>query len=121
MTITEAIRQLDSLLHNTYTQQEKLQWLSQLDAMVRDVLAAYEETPPAFADYAQTTDPQTQLLIPAPYDEAYLRWLEAQIHYHNGEYQKYNNAITLFNNAFVGFQNHYRRTHMPKGSRLRYF
>ena len=121
MTITEAIRQLDGLLHNTYTQQEKLKWLSWADAMILEILEDYEDAPEAFTDYGADTDPTTVLLLPEPYDEAYLRWMEAQIHYHNGEYQKYNNAISLFNNALAGFQKHYRRTHMPKGERLQYF
>ena len=35
MKISEAINQLDELKHNTYTQSNKVQWLSRLDAMVK--------------------------------------------------------------------------------------
>ena len=41
--------------------------------------------------------------------------------YHNGEYGKYNNAMDMFQAAYRGFENYYNRTHMPKGSKIKYF
>ena len=66
-----------------------------------------------FNGYDDSTDLNAELLVPAPHDEMYLRWMEAQIHYHNGEYDKYNNAIIMFNTAFEAFQAYYTRSHMP--------
>ena len=66
-----------------------------------------------FTGYNEDTDPQTELLVPAPYDEVYLRWMEAQIDYHNGEYDKYNNAIIMFNAAFEAYAAYYNQHHMP--------
>ena len=43
----------------------------------------------------------------------YIRWLEAQIHYTNGEYNKYNNAIIMFNTQFESYESYYTRNHMP--------
>ena len=73
-----------------------------------------------FYGYDIDLDMETELLVPAPYDEMYLRWLEAMIDYHNGEDERYNNAITLFNNAFDGYKKYYTRNHMPleKGKRF---
>ena len=67
----------------------------------------------SFAGYDDTTDLNTELLIPAPFDEAYLRWMEAQIDYHNGEIDKYNISITMFNTEFEAFANWYHRNHLP--------
>ena len=36
-------------------------------------------------------------------------------------YEKYNNAIDMFNTAFTSYQNHYNRTHKPKGQKFKYF
>ena len=123
MKIIEAINGSDALLHNTYGQSDKVKWLSRMDAMVKkhviDTHEGGEEI--TFSGYDDDTDLQTELLVPAPYDEAYLRWMEAQIHYHNGEYDKYNNAIEMFNTAYEGFKNYYNRTHMPKGTKLKFF
>ncbi len=123
MKIIEAINRIDSLKHNTYTEADKVAWLSRLDAMVKTHIIDTHEggDDVIFTWYDDSTDPQTELLVPAPYDEVYLRWMEAQIDYHNGEYDKYNNAIDMFHAAYEGYQNYYNRTHMPKGKKFKYF
>ena len=122
MTIIEAINRIDALKHNTYTREEKVEWLSRLDAMVKKfIIDTHEGDEVTFTGYDDNTDINTELLVPAPFDEVYLRWMEAQIDYHNGEYEKYNNAIDMYNTAFNGYQNHYNRTHMPKGKGFKYF
>ena len=123
MKIIEAINGIDSLNHNTYTESDKVQWLSRVDWMVKkhiiDTHEGAEEV--TFTGYDDMTDPNTELLVPAPHDELYLRWMEAQIHYHNGEYGKYNNAIDMFNTTYEDYKRHYNRTHMPKGKQFKYF
>ena len=123
MKIIEAINRIDSLKHNTYTQSDKLAWLSRLDSMVKKhIIDTHEGSEDVtFTGYDDSTDLQTELLIPAPYDEVYLRWMEAQIDYYNGEYEKYNNASDLFNTAYNDFKNHYNRTHKPKGKKFKFF
>ena len=115
MTIAEVISKVDALKPNTYTTEDKIGWLSSLDARVKSqIIDAHERNDPIFFyGYDGILDQETELLVPAPYDEMYLRWLEAQIDYHNGEDDRYNNAITLFNNAYEGYKKHYTRTHMP--------
>jgi hypothetical protein len=123
MTIIEAISRVDALKHNTYTQTDKVQWLSRLDWMVKkhiiDTHEGAEEI--TFTGYDDLTDMNTELLVPAPYEEMYLRWMEAKIDYHNGEYGKYNNSIEMFNTDYEDFQNYYNRTHMPIGKSMKYF
>lgn len=122
MKIIEAITRLDSLKQNTYTQADKVEWLSRLDWMVkRVILDTHEGEEIPFTGYDDTTDQKTELLIPAPYDAVYLRWMEAQIDYHNGEYDKYNNAIDTFDKEFNDYKNYYNRTHMPKGKSIKFF
>ncbi len=115
MTIIEAINSLDALKFNTYTQPEKVDWLSRLDTMVKKQIIDTHEGGEAvsFQGYNADTPMETVLLVPAPYDEMYLRWMEAQIDYHNGEYDKYNNAIILFNSAFESYAAYYNQNHKP--------
>lgn len=115
MTIIEAINRLDDLTFNTYSQNDKVAWLSTLDSSVKQQIIDTHEGADAisFSGYTDDTPLETVLLVPAPYDEVYLRWMEAQIHYHNGEYGKYNNAIIMYNTAFETYQSYYNRTHMP--------
>lgn len=123
MKISEAISRLDSLKHNTYTQSDKVAWLSRLDAMVKkQIIDTHEGADEVtFTGYDDSTDLQTELLIPEPFDEVYLRWMEAQIDYTNGEYSKYNNSIDMFHTSYNAYANHYNRTHMPKGNKFKFF
>jgi hypothetical protein len=73
-----------------------------------------------FNGYDENTDGDTVLLVPSPYDEIYLRWLEAMIDYNNGEYDKYNSAIQLYNTMYRGFANYYTRTHRPVANYKRF-
>ena len=123
MKIIEAINRIDALKHNTYSQPDKVNWLSRVDHMVkRHIIDTHEGAEECtFTGYDENTDLQTELLVPAPYDDLYLRWMEAMIDYHNGEYGKYNNSMELFNTSYNAYQNEYNRTHMPKGKSIRYF
>lgn len=121
MKIYEVIDQLDALKANAYKREQKIRWLSVLDGRIHgEVFCAHEGEVPAFAGYNELTPVDTELLVPHPYDEVYLRWLEAQIDYHNGEYKKYNNSMAMFEAAFDAFRNHYRKNHKPKGAGCRF-
>ena len=122
MTIAEVISKVDALKPNTYSIEDKLGWLSTLDTRIMtQIIEAHEQTEPIhFYGYDDPEDLGIDLLVPAPYDEMYLRWLEAMIDYHNSEDDRYNNAIILFNNAYEGYKTHYTRTHMPKSSGSRF-
>ena len=115
MTISDVISKVDTLKPNTYTTEDKVGWLSNLDSRVKSqIIDAHENNNAiSFYGYDSTCDLETDLLVPAPYDEMYLRWLEAMIDYHNSEDERYNNAIMLFNNAYEGYKKYYTRTHMP--------
>lgn len=123
MKIIEAINRIDALKRNTYSQPDKVQWLSRVDYMVkRHIIDTHEGAEEVtFTGYDSATDLNTELLVPAPYDELYLRWMEAMIDFHNGEYGKYNNAVDMFNTSYSNYQNYYNRTHMPKGKQFQYF
>lgn len=78
--------------------------------------------------YAQGTidtfpagEPVFELFAESPYDEVYLRWLEAQIDYANGEIERYNNSIAAFNHAYSAFERFYNRTHLPLGCKRKFF
>lgn len=116
MTIRDAITRIDALKFNTYSDIDKVEWLSRLDNSIKlQVIDAHEGGEDVvFTGYDDRTDMDTQLLVPSPFDEIYLRWMEAQIDYHNGEYDKFNASIIMYNTAFEAFANYYKRTHMPR-------
>ena len=121
MKIIEAINKIDELKFNAFSQDQKVGWLSRLDTMVKtQIMDAHEGGDVAFSGYNSDTDLHTELLVGAPFDEIYLRWMEAQIDYYNGEIKKYNISMSMFNTEYEAFENWYRRNHKPKGSGQRF-
>ena len=123
MTIIEAVASIDAFKPNNYTQPEKVKWLSRLDGMIKtEIIDTHEGGEDiAFEGYTDETPEETVLIVAAPYDEVYIRWLEAQIDYANGEYGRYNNSMTMFNTSYSAFRNYWNRTHMPLGKQRKFF
>jgi len=123
MTIMGAINHIDAVKPNGYTQDDKIRWLSILDGTVKtEIIDTHEGSESVtFRPYSESTPLVTELLIPAPYDDVYIKWLEAQIDYASGEYDKYNNSITMYNAAYAAFEKHYHRTHKPITKKFTHF
>ena len=116
MTIIDAIGQINNLKQNTYSQNQKIDWLSRLEALVKLLVIDTHEGGESitFDGFTPETDLNTRLIMPEPFDQAYIYWLEAQIHYANEDIDMYNSAITMFNTAFDSFKAYYKQTHVPK-------
>lgn len=123
MTIMEALHRIDTLKPNTHAQTEKIKWLSTLDGIIKTEIIDNHEGAEnvVFNGYTADTPLMTELLVPAPYDEIYLFWLESKIDYWNGEVGKYNNSISMYNEAYSTFARYYNRMHMPKGKKFKFF
>ena len=123
MTIIEAINKIDSFKPNSYTQDDKIAWLSELDGIIKaEIIDTHEGSEDVtFNGYEVDMALDTSMLVPAPYDDIYLKWLEAKIDYLNGELAKYNNSMTMYNSAYSVFERYYNRTHMPIGKSIKFF
>lgn len=118
MTIEQAIQKLDEQTHNTYTREQKIAWLSELDGMVHTLLLGNSG---GFSGYADQTPTHVRLLVSAPFDQIYLYWLEAKVHYLQAEYERYNNANALFQQAWQRYADHCLRSgQVPEGDRQFY-
>ena len=92
VTAKQVLDRVDALAPNGYERAEKLRWLAQAEGFVlREIGRQTGELP----EMAETT----VLTAPAPYDEMYRHYVEAQIHYANGETARYNSAGSLWNNC----------------------
>lgn len=122
MTIIEAINRVDTVKPNSYKQPEKIKWLSELDGLIKkEIIDTHEGGENVtFSGYTDEVDLATVLLVPAPYDEIYIRYLETQIDYANNEYNKYNNSMAGYNTAYVTFERFYNREHKPRSNGQRF-
>jgi hypothetical protein len=123
MTIIEAIHGINTVKPNSYDQALKVKWLSTLDGIIkRETIDTHEGSEDVvFNGYTEDSNPLTELLVPAPYDDIYIRYLEMQIDYANGEYGKYNNSRVMYNETYSAFKRYYNRIHMPKGKNFKFF
>ena len=122
MKIIEAIQKVDALKPNNYSQEDKIEWLSTLDGIIkREIIDTHEGGEAIVFNGYDMSSLETELLIPAPYDDIYIKWLEAQINYNIGEIGKYNNSMTMYNSAYSTYERYYNRKHMPIGKKFKYF
>ena len=86
-----------------------LDWLNQLEGQILHeifLLALSEITP-----YATT--PTEALAAPYPYDGIYLLWMEAQVDFANGEYERYTNTMQRYNTAWDDLARHIAKCIRP--------
>lgn len=123
MTIIEAIHAIDSVKPNSYSQSDKIRWLSTLDGLVKiEIIDTHEGAENVtFTGYNDSTPLDTELLIKAPHDKIYVSWLQSQIDYANEETAKYNNSSAVYNHSYSEYENYYNRTHMPVSKKRKYF
>ncbi len=114
MKIEEAIQRFDALVYNDFSREEKVRWLSQLDGTIKKRLidTHRQPEPVVWKPYGVDTDPETtELLVPEPFDELYMVYLEMQVYRYMQEYGKYNNGAMLFNELFHRYACQYAQTH----------
>ena len=111
MTIYEAITASQDLTGAIIDDSTMVRWLSDVDGKLTvDFFKEYNWE--AYTDSDKgTAESSKELIVPHPWDELYVFYLEAMTYYTNGEYDRYNNAMTMFNNALTEYKKYYRRTH----------
>lgn len=104
MNIEKIINKLDYLYPNTYEYEDKKHWIEELEKRIEnEILNTHEGK----------EEKENSLYADSPYSEIYIYYLQAQIDNHNGEYDRYNNHITLFNEMYADYESWYHRNHMP--------
>lgn len=111
MTPNKAIGIVDKLKPNSYSDEDKLRWINELDGMVQRLVFQEEN----IKEYSYPKDMDKELLISAPFDDCYTLFLEAKIDYYNREYANYNNSATMFEAQYNEYKKAYIREHQAKG------
>ena len=137
MTPNKAIETVDRLKPNSYSEEDKLRWINELDGNVKLLVfqwdekykkeveaqykneeiteEAYNEIINKMKPYAYPDDMDTELLIPAPFEDVYALYIEAQIDYYNREYANYNNSAMMFEARYSEYRKAYIREHAVRG------
>ena len=102
MTIQQALDKADEMRANTMSRKLKLSFLNKCEQMVWIEIIMkhfHTEAEAQKPEIDETTDPDTALLIPAPYDDLYWLYLCSEIDYQNQEMDKYNNDRARYEHA----------------------
>lgn len=109
MTISEAISQTRKLSGNAVDDNTMCRWLSELDGrLMMDFYKGSE-----WMAYALPQDADHELLVPFPWDELYVHYLEAMVYYSNGEYERYRNSYEMYNKKELDYRQWYARNQLP--------
>lgn len=110
MTPNKAIEYVDKVKVNAYGDEEKLQWIYELEGMVKRLVMQDKES----VQLAYPDAMDQELLVPHPFDSIYALYLEAMIDYRNKEYTSYNNSMLMFNSKFDEYRKAYIRENKPE-------
>lgn len=111
-TPNKIIEYVDKVKPNAYGDEEKFQWLCEVDGMVKRLVMQEEES----VQISYPDDMDSQLLVPHPFDVVYALYLQGMIDLANKEYNSYNNTMMVFNTKFDEYKKAYLREHMPKSA-----
>ena len=144
MKVQEALDRIDSIKPNMVPPEIKVQWLSELDDVIRrEIIQEHYDGPrpphhhhhhhhwpgnpleqhPHHHEKPMPEEEKQQycaerrdeeLLVPFPYDKLYQYYLAMQIDIVTAEIEKYNTDSQLFQAAYVEYQDWYNRHYYPR-------
>lgn len=137
MTPNNAIEKVDRLKPNSYSEEDKLGWINELEGMVKRLVFQWDEkylkeietqyengdiSEEEYNEIIRKTKPlvcpddlETELLVPDPFEDIYTLFLEAKIDYYNREYGNYNNSAMMFEAQYNEFKKDYIRHNRARG------
>ncbi len=110
-TLKQIIEEVDTIKPNAFSPEQKVAWLNSLEGRIQtDIWLRFSRE---MAPYDWKIDQNTQVLIEPPHDDIYGVWLQAQIDFANGEYDKYQNTMAVYNALWGDYLRYFARTYEP--------
>lgn len=121
MTVNEAVELVDKLKPNAYDRKEKVRWLSELEGQItEEILNPIKGGSVAMEPLDPEADGDTELIAEGTYADLYVKYLCAQVDYHNGDWSRYNNSAAMYQASWDLYAAHMRRRHKPEaGAKIR--
>ena len=117
VTIASVLAELDHLKPSGYTADDKVKWLSHVEARILEELLSwhqgFEEVTFDGYTYDPETAPATELLVQGAYSDVYVKYLISMIDFHNNEIMRYNNSSAGFNHVWAELAAWVNRTYVP--------
>lgn len=134
-TVAQIIEQYNTERPNQVDDALKVIWLRKLERMIiNEVLISHEHNledeqrielkvsgsvlvvtgAGSFEEHIDSFDLDSYLLVPEPYDDLYIYYLDQRIALNNNDKVRYNMASAQYNNALLTYQQYVNRTYQTK-------
>jgi hypothetical protein len=107
MTVYEAIANVKDMKHNACSDESLNAMINACEAMIQRELML--TIPDEIVQYAWPDDRDKELILPKPYDMAYVYYVKMMIEFQQGEYEDYNNTKMMFDEHYKGAQAYYNK------------
>lgn len=132
MTVAGIIEQYNNERPNQVDDSTKLNWLKKLEKMIiNEVIISHEHdlednskltltvsgstlhitNAGSLTHHIDSFDMDSDLLVPEPYDDLYIYFLDQRIALQNNDKTRFNTATTMYNNALLQYQQYFNRTY----------
>lgn len=135
MTVVGIIEQFNTERPNQVDDALKVMWLRKCEQMIiNEILMSHEhdledektinltvagstlvvDSAGSFEDHINSFAMESTLLVPEPYDDLYIHYLDQRIALNQNDTKRYNIASTQYNNALLTYQQYCNRTYITK-------
>lgn len=135
MTVAGLIEQFDAERPNDLSDDTKKNWLKKCEQMIiNEILISHEHdlesedrislgvsgstlivtSAGSFEEHIDQFDMDTILLVPEPYDDLYINYLDQRMAWNNNDTKRYNAASVVYNNSYLAYQQYFNRTYKTK-------
>ena len=124
MTLDNAIAEIKQLNKSDFEIDRLISLISDIDERIyNDIIKTHEGAPES--GFIRYDSPEYtgdgELIVPNAYSALYRHYCDTQIYLTNGENDRYNQSLGQFSAVYNDFAAYYNRTHMPIGTKIKYF
>lgn len=126
MTAAQIIDRYNDERKSTIPDDRKLKYLEEIERQIVEETVLTHELPEDLKDvdwgtYFDAWDMDAEMLVPPPWDQLYIHYLDMKAAWGQRETKNLNMATTLFNDAMISFNGWYNRNNRPLRKREPWF
>lgn len=107
MTVNECLAKVKDRKPNAYSDESLTDRLNEIEARVqREILL---KDPDDIIQYSFPDDRDEELILPKPYDSAYVYYIKMMVEFDQEEYSAYNNSMAMFTAQFQDAEKYYNK------------
>jgi hypothetical protein len=107
MTVNECLAKVKDRKPNAYSDESLTDRLNEIEARVqREILL---KDPDDIIQYSFPDDRDKELILPKPYDSAYVYYIKMMVEFDQEEYSAYNNTMAMFTMQYQDAEKYYNK------------